>query len=295
MKKSVKFLFELNLLNYANNFLFSFTYTYANKNLREQWLVFGLWVLSPYVFVTITSFILATDNKEEYKIFKKEAIADWIIRAVSCGACFQEFNFTFLSSGYILQQIILVILLMVNIILEYKMYKKAKKYVPIKNHNEGIEKISEAEKQNIKNMGKATTLGVVSLVVFAFSLGFPNTYTDGLFRMFLYALSISCFGWFIYTNYKKCNLFYLDKTFGKRIFVRDILYATIGFIINFIVAFGLMKATNIIQAASVGIAILSLYPTIRTNRKMALRYRKIVKILGDNFYLYFTCNDKKRC
>ena len=38
--------------------------------------------------------------------------------------------------------------------------------------------------------------------------------------------------------------------------------------------------------------LLLLYPTIRTDRKIGLRYTKVKNILDDNFYLYFNCKEK---
>lgn len=150
MKKSIKILIILNLITYINTFLFWFVYTYAKEDLVRHWGVLGAWILSPLLFITITTFILATDNKEEYKIFKKEAIADWIIRFVSICIVFREFNFKFLSYEYIIQQSIVVILLIINMILELKMYNKAKAYIPVEKNDYDREKISEDEKQNIR-------------------------------------------------------------------------------------------------------------------------------------------------
>jgi hypothetical protein len=301
MKKSVKTLIILNLLTYINNFLFSFTYTYANETLRKNWLFFGIWFLSPYIFVTITSFIFATDNKEEYKTFKKEAVVDWIIRFISCCVVFQNFKFQFLSVEYIVQQGIVALLLIINILLEFRMYKKAGLYVPTQKDYSKIEKVSEAEKQNIRNIGKAATLGINSFLVYV--LGSLSVFlclapTKHVFntlfsRLMALTVSVVIFLWFQQTNYKKCNLFYLDKELAKRIFIRDSIYATVGYVICFLAALNVLGTESKVTSIFPIISILFLYPTIQTNRKIGLRYKKIVEILGDNFELYFTCNDKK--
>ena len=295
MKKAVKLLILLNLMSYISNFAFAFIYSYDKIAVKSNIMIEVIWILSPYVFLIVTSFILATDNKEEYKIFRTEAIIDWIIRLISCCVVFQEFNFKFLSSDYIIQQGILASLLIINIYLEYKMYKKAKTLIPIKKENIEIERISEEEKQNIKEIGKAATLGMISFFMFAgFGMSISQTFRmgnkfAGLFVMFV---SICVFIWFLIVNYRKCYLFYLDNSLAKRIFVRDALYASIGFIINIIAAFGVFGINTLLESIVTFSGFFLLYPTIRTDRKIGLRYTKVKDILGDNFYLYFNCKEK---
>ncbi|MGH4118645.1 hypothetical protein [Clostridium sp.] len=295
MKKAVKLLMLLNLMSYISNFAFAFISAYDKIALKSNFKIEIIWVLSPFIFLIATSFILATDNKEEYKIFKTEAIIDWFIRVASCCVVFQEFNFIFLSSEYIIQQVILATLLIVNICLEYKMYKKAKKNIPIKKENMEVEKISEEEKQNIREMGKAATLGMISFFIFAgFGMSISQTYQTGtkVLKVFIMFVSICVFMWFLIANYRKCYLFYLDKSLAKRIFVRDALYASLGYIIVLIAAFGLFGIDTFLESIVTFIGFLLLYPTIRTDRKIGLRYTKVKNILGENFYLYFNCKEK---
>ena len=159
-----------------------------------------------------------------------------------------------------------------------------------------IEKISEAEKHNIREMGKATTFGMISFLVFS-GLGMGtmmahiNIKSPDLFMVLVMFVSIYAFIWFLITNYRKCYLFYLDKTLAKRIFVRDALYASIGYTIVFMSAFGFFGIDNLLESSVSFIGILLLYPTIRTDRKMGLRYNKVKGILGENFYLYFNCKE----
>ncbi|MCB2361430.1 hypothetical protein LGL00_20600, partial [Clostridium estertheticum] len=76
MKKAVKLLMLLNLMSYINNFAFAFIYSYNKIGVQSNVLLEVVWILSPFVFLIATSFILATDYKDEYKIFKTEAIID---------------------------------------------------------------------------------------------------------------------------------------------------------------------------------------------------------------------------
>ncbi|MEG2412160.1 MAG: hypothetical protein RR891_00345 [Clostridium sp.] len=83
---------------------------------------------------------------------------------------------------------------------------------------------------------------------------------------------------------------------GKKatmISIRDGIYGSIGFVICLLSAFEVFGANDLIYSVSVFIGILLVQPTIKTNRKIALRYREIVSILGDKFELYFTCKGKK--
>ncbi|MCB2342396.1 hypothetical protein [Clostridium estertheticum] len=297
MKKAVKLLMLLNLMSYINNFAFAFIYSYNKIGVQSNVLLEVVWILSPFVFLIATSFILATDYKDEYKIFKTEAIIDLFIRFLSCCVVFQEFNFKFLSTEFIIQQVILASLFIINIYWEYRMYKKAKKYIPIKKENMEIERISEEEKQNIREMGEAATLGVTSFFILAcLGMGTIKTHINikspDLFMMLIMFVSIYAFIWFLFANYKKCCLFYLDKSLAKRIFVRDACYASLGYIINIIAAFGVFGLHTLFESIVTFLGFLLLYPTIRTDRKIGLRYTKVKKVLGENFDLYFNCKEK---
>lgn len=251
--------------------------------------------MTPYLLATISSFILATDYREELKVFKKEAIADWIVRLISCVVVFQEFKFGFMSKEYIVQQAILVLLLLINIYLEFRMYNKAKAYIYVKKEDKKNEVISEDEKQNIKNMGNAILLASIPLIIVsAISLSVPLTSHIGAGKfssIIAITISICTFLWFLYSSYEKCYLFYLDKALAKRTFLRDGFYATTGFVICLLATFEVLGDYHLIYNVSTFIGILFLYPTIRTNRKMSMRYKKVVGILGDNFELYYTCKD----
>jgi hypothetical protein len=61
----------------------------------------------------------------------------------------------------------------------------------------------------------------------------------------------------------------------------------------FLTGVGFFESKRIIYSISVLIGMLSLYPTIRTNRRIAFRYKKAVKILGDGFEYYSTLKRNK--
>ena len=91
MKKSVKTLIILNLLTYINNFLFSFTYTYANETLRKNWLFFGIWFLSPYVLGSLSVFICLEPTKHVFNTLFSKLMA--LIVTVVIFLWFQQTNY----------------------------------------------------------------------------------------------------------------------------------------------------------------------------------------------------------
>ena len=144
-------------------------------------------------------------------------------------------------------------------------------------------------------MGKAVFLGLIPLIIVSgISMSVPSTshISAGKFSSIIAIIISTCtFLWFMHSSYEKCHLFYLNKSLAKRIFLRDGFYATVGFVICLIATFEVLGAYHLIYNVSTFIGILFLYLTIRTNRKMAMRHKKVVGILGDNFKLYYTCKD----
>lgn len=280
MEKSVKNLMLINIINYANNFLFA----YVNGFMTIKGTL-AMWAVSPLLFLTLSSFILATDNKEEYKVFKKEAILDYVIRIVAYAVAFFNYKFEILSFEYIMRFIILILLFVVSMLLEYKMYQKAKRYVSNIQKNK-MEHVSEAEKRNIRYMGRAGTLGVTSFFIVA--AGAMNVTTFVNLHNYYIVIPIAVFIVFLHMNYAKVKLFYLDKEFGKRIFIRDTIYACLGFIFNIFIALKIFSFGEGGPTIGILLGILSLYPTIRTNRKMAIRYKEVAKVLGDDLAYYYT-------
>ncbi|PRR80303.1 hypothetical protein [Clostridium vincentii] len=144
-------------------------------------------------------------------------------------------------------------------------------------------------------MGKATTIGVTSFSIFLFIMGavvqaiiLSNSILQ---KIIVIISSIAIFVWFLKVNLKKCQLFYIDKEVANKISKKDSVYAVIGFLICILMTLNIFELRLEISSFFVIIQILFLYPTIQTNRKMAIRYRKIVKILGNRFELYFNYED----
>ncbi|MGR5977469.1 hypothetical protein ACT7DJ_00800 [Bacillus cereus] len=210
MRKVIKFLILITLIIYINNFLFAYVNGY--KTLVG---FSALWSLSPFLLLTIASFILADDYKKDYSIVKKEAKFGFVLKVLSCIVAFYNYKFEIGSLEYIMRFVILTILFIINITLEYKMYRIAKKYVP-KVDEEEVQIISEKEKWNIKNYGRAATLGVGSFILVA--IGGMNIVCIAQISKYYGLICICIFIVFLKMNYDKNMLFYQDKAAGERIF-----------------------------------------------------------------------------
>ncbi|KFN01417.1 putative membrane protein [Bacillus clarus] len=279
----MKILMVLNVLNYLNNFVFM----YVNGFMVLEGPT-AMWFVSPLLFLTLTSFILATDYKIEYQIFKKEALFDYIIRVIAAVIAFFNYKFEFFSFEYILRFTLVLLLFIASIVLEYGMLRKVKSNVgTIEKNTEDV--VTEEEKQNIRKMGKAVRLGVTSF--FLVTAGAMNVTVVANLHMYYIAISIGVFIVFLRMNYTKVKLLYLDKNLKKRIYIRDSLYACLGFIFNVFIAIGIFSFGEGEQTLGILIGCLSLYPTIRTNRKIALRHKHIVEVMGDQFSYYYTLKD----
>ncbi len=287
LKKDMKVLIIMNLLAYLNSIIFSNTYTLVGDNLKENWIIYGIWGLSPYVFITITTFIIAGDYKKEYKVFRKEAIVDWIIRFISFCTAFQEFDFKFLSFHHIFQQCIIILLLIISIALEVRMYKIAIKNNSLKEEYDGKKDILLNEKIDVENIGKATMKGVNSFYAYVFCVGIIislfKLYNSPIHRVIIVLFSIMFFCCFLKVNLEKCRLVYIDKNMANKIFKNNAIYSVIGFIVFITITLISLNISNnsnykvIANSVALIIQILFLYPTIQTNRKIGIRYREIQK------------------
>ncbi|MGH0951365.1 hypothetical protein [Bacillus mycoides] len=275
----MKFLILITLIIYINNFAFAYINGY--KTLMG---VSALWAISPFFLLTIASFILADDYKEEYSIVKKDARISFVLKFLSCIVAFYNYKFEIGSLEYIMRFVILAILFVVNIALEYKMYKIAKRYMPKVREHE-VKNISEREKWNIKSYGRAATLGVGSFILVA--MGGMNIVFITQMNKYYSLICICVFIVFLKMNYDKNMLFHQDKMVGKRIFLKDAFYATLGFGYNCAVAFHFISWHEFIINTALIVGICFLYPTIVTNRKIALKQREVSKVIVDNFEYYY--------
>lgn len=126
MKGKVKLLICINLLCYLNNFI----YVFVSKNIKITG-YYSAWILSPYVFLFITAFILEERYHNNNKQLTKTAYFDFIIRFLGACSAFAELELSFQ-----LRVLLSLFFLVINVIVEVKMLKmkpvsmsKEKKYV----------------------------------------------------------------------------------------------------------------------------------------------------------------------
>jgi hypothetical protein len=278
MKKAMDYLLFLTVVLHMNNLTFAYVNSYI-----ELTGVSALWVLSPYLLITLSSFILALDYKEQYAIFKKEAIVGIIIKIVACSVAFFNHKFEIGSIPYMMRFVLLIILFGVNLYIEYRMYKKAQGHILKVDVQK--EEVSEEDKLNIRNYGKAVTKGLASFI-FVAAFGMNVTLIAQIEPNYIW-ICIPIFLLFLKMNYDKIILFYGYGSIGKRIFWRDAIYAIVGFGFNFLLAADVIYTGEYVERIAIWIGIFLLYPTARTNRKMALKQRKVSKALGDDFDYYY--------
>ncbi|MGO5008475.1 hypothetical protein [Bacillus wiedmannii] len=279
MKKAMRILVILTIIMYINNFVFAYINSY--KTLTG---ISTLWSISPYLLLTLSSFILASDYKKEYLIVKKEARISMVLKILACIVAFYNYKFEIGSIEYFVRFIILFILFIANMIIEIKMYKIGKNYVPI-NQKDEFQVVTERDKWNMKKYGRASTLGLTSFMLF--TAGGMNIVFITQVNKFYSLICICIFIVFLKMNYDKNRLAFVDQLLGKRIFYRDMFFATIGFIYNFIIAFKLLPVNEMITNTALIVGVLFLYPTITTNRKISIKYQEISKVVGDKFEYYF--------
>lgn len=126
MKGKMKQLIFINLLCYLNNFI----YLFVSKDIEITG-YYSAWVLSPYIFLFFTAFILEEKYHNDNKQLTKIAYFDFLIRFLGTFSAFAELELSFQ-----VRLALSVVFLIINVLVEVKMLKikpenvsKDKKYV----------------------------------------------------------------------------------------------------------------------------------------------------------------------
>lgn len=267
MNKKIKILAILNIFSYVVMGLLTYITITDLANYLDNGFKFVLGNM-PLVLIVCTSFILATDTFKELKIIKKEAIVDWVVRIAAFGS-------TLINTDKHYMKFLILIALVVNIIIEYKMNKKL-----MNTHQEFVKEelvLSDEEKKNLRNFTLAINSGMFSIFVFSGgALSLPITKNmEGTTKLSFVPVIISLlvFRWFIKIAHKNYEAYFLDKEEGKRIFKRDIICASIGYLICLILSF--VPMTQELYSLVTFIGILFMLPYIETMRRKSLRLRAI--------------------
>lgn len=283
MNIKIKILKILNLISYL---LIGFIYAFIKYEYISNLVKFSI-VTLVLVLILLTSFILANDTYKELELIKREARIDWIIRVISFSVIlFGAMND--LSNKYLIFMIISILKLII-ISIEIIMNKKMKDFYIDMDKNKKDNNISYEEKCNLGNMVKATNLAMVSFIVFCgFSISIPilknveGTEKRGYIPVIV---SIIVAMWFIKMTYSNYIKFYLDKRYGKRIFIRNIICSILGYLICLALSFG--NFTEYMYNYFFLIGIIFTIPTISTMRKMSLRLKEIRDSIGKDNYNYY--------
>lgn len=285
MNKKIKVLAIFNIISYIVMGMLSYI---INNNLSSRLDNKFKFVIGsiPLLLITCTSFIIADDRFKELKIVKKEAIVDWVVRIVAFGIALIHTN------SYNIKALILVALV-INIIIEYRMNRKL-----INTKQELVKEevlVSLEERKNLKNFVMAVNAGMLSILIFSGgALSVPITKNmEGTTKSWFIPVivSILVFRWFIKTTYKNYSGYYLDKEEGKRAFKKDIIFASIGYLICLIFSFVNMDQQWYSLITIIGI--LFTFPLIETMRKMSLRLKVIKDSLDKDTFNYFLVEYKE--
>lgn len=233
MQTKVRLLLKLNLITYVIVFTGSFFVAFFPMDKYhsiEYAIICVIWTLSPFVFLTLTSFVLATDNDRRFKIFKKEARLDYAIRLISCLIIFvlpAFYKIKPFSTEFFIQHGIVLVLFIVSLTLEYKMYKIA--LVDIQVVKEETKEITEDEKKRRLSICRAVSYGTYPYYIYFLLAGclisiLPSNKDFTFKNMLLIFALIANFVWFCLCTYKKCKLYYSDKNkaieaFKKRYYI----------------------------------------------------------------------------
>lgn len=267
MNKKIKILAILNIISYVVMGLLTYiTITDLGRYLGNEFkFVLGN---MPLVLIVCTSFILVTDTFKELKIIKMEAIVDWVVRIAA-------FGITLINTDKYYIKFLILVSLVINIVIEYKMNKKL-----INTHQEFVKDelvLSDEEKKNFRNFALAINSGMFSIFVFVGgALFLPITKNmEGTTKLSFVPVVVSLlvFRWFIKTAHKNYGAYFLDKEKGKSIFKRDIIFVSIGYLICLILSF--VPMTQELYSLVTFIGILFMLPYIETMRRKSLRLRVI--------------------
>jgi hypothetical protein len=267
MNKKIKILAILNIISYVVMGLLTYITITDLVSYLDNGFKFVLGNM-PLVLIVCTSFILVTDTFKELKIIKKEAIVDWGVRIAA-------FGITLINTDKHYIKFLILVALVINIIIEYKINKKL-----MSTHQEFVKEelvLSDEEKKNLRNFTLAINSGMFSIFVFsggALSLPTIKNMEGTTILWFVpVIISLLVFSWFIKTTQKNYEAYFLDKEEGKRIFKRDIIFASIGYLICLILSF--VPMTQELYSLVTFIGILFMLPYIETMRRKSLRLRTI--------------------
>lgn len=291
VKKGIKVLIALNILSYIHIlYLYNNIGNMINDTVMFSGNMVGIIILGGllhYFFLFLTSFIFV--NTDEYRMFRKEGLLDWVIRLLAYIVVFQHHNFEMGSNTDLIVIFILAVFLCINLVLEYTMLLKVDKYIPALAKTPAMDKvtITKTEIHNILNSEKAVAIGVGSIFIVSgfaigFAIGIPSAGNSIIRKILMTLVSVSAFFWFVNIIYTKCDLFFMDKKIAYKEFLKNISFITIAYLLCLLDAFRLLGSSEYISDIVILIAAFSILPIVKSNRQMVERLEAIKEILNED-------------
>ncbi|MGL5245658.1 MAG: hypothetical protein ACRC7R_10830 [Sarcina sp.] len=289
LKKDIKILATLNLASYINNLaLITYFSMYKNLNVVEELDVFffpiilALWILSPLALIFMTIYPIIMSGHGLRKLFKKELILYFSLNAIAYIILLSYTNTLYLSYEYFIKVMVELVLMIITLFILLKIYVS----VPSTNCNykNNINLINNEDKRNVKNIKKAVSIGITSLlsfIIFGLSLMLISS-KDMSWHIDILAVLISSISFviFIHKDYEKCTLAYLDKNKRMKVFKKEIICTAISYGICIIVSMNLIRVNNeFVRQGIFLISVIILYPIMDDNRLISIKYKNIRECL----------------
>ncbi|MPQ42967.1 hypothetical protein [Clostridium tarantellae] len=299
MKKEIRTTCLLNVINYINNLvLITYFSMYQNLNINNNiyvlklGIVLSIWLLSPLLLLFVTTYPLLNNENLYYKNLKRELIIDVCFKIISYIVLLSYTKTIFLSDIYKLKVVVQIVLMFFSLIINFKIYKKVK-YLECNSINIFEEDtVTEIEKRNIENIKKASYIGntsFLSFIIFGLSLILFST-KEMNWQVDIIATVISSISFvkFINSIYKKSILIYSENNNRNKVFKKEIIYATISYSICIVVSMNLVRIENeIFRYITYLISILALYPIMKNNKNISIKYKKVKKSLVNELMAYY--------
>ncbi|CAM2888617.1 hypothetical protein HAHI6034_01505 [Hathewaya histolytica] len=301
MEKIVLRLIFLNIVYYLNNFL----YVFIDKQFGiDGFLVF--WAFSPYILIILSGLLLENLHLKTLKKVRKIVVIDLVLRVVSVFINYYSTSFKFKNINFISLILVEIIIMLINIFLEFKIYRHVKysskneeeEYTPLSNEeskdiiqkyyiddnfdysNSNIEDRKEIDKlfRLIKLVGYSTVMVYSFPIIISLGLRILGE----RYRLAVLFIVVIIFFINLYLNYIKLTLYYIDEKMCKKIYIRDNVSVIIGILILFIYD-GIININT--GGYNIFIYIISCVffaVPILTNKKISIKFHKINKDIIKN-------------
>jgi hypothetical protein len=278
MKRKVKLLMILNLIYYLNNFLY--TYVKIKYNVIN---IFDLWAFLPYFLVLLTTFFIESSLSLKRDNIKVMSIIDLCIRILALFVNYYATFFKFKDNNFKASFSLEIIMVLINIFLELKIYKKTTsiefdgEYRKFKNESIAIDSKVYKELKNEDKKSLMVNMGICKITCFAqffltgaimrrFGINYRITFMMVLIILFIFYLQIS---------YYTYNSFCTDKKALIKFYTRDNFTFFISLLILFYTEEFLYINTSSYNFILWLVAALFLAPTLYTYKKISDRYSKL--------------------